>query len=266
MRIALVVVAAALLSACGLLVDPGEQGLSIVLPGVPPSWSALPDLAFEVEWLGAGGGPCRARAAPGSRLLVDLPRGLPQAIRARAISGGRSLAPAGALYPFDLDGPMTGPPSMDSFRDGPEELDLDWPGGYVAETAARLEAAGLEPFRFDLARLEGEVRRRVVDPWASLPPAEAARRLAAGSFRADALREKSRFALSLPGPGPWAPESPLAAAPVEPGSGAEGWLAELSEGEHRFLGPAGELRVAVEAAGGAVAVRIPGGSPGAGRD
>ena len=221
-------------------------------------------------------------------------RGAGQAILARPISAGRGLCAAGALYPAALTaeegaaGRAAGSPPA---RAGPfglpalfgpaEELALDWQGGYAAEVGQRLVTAGLDPSRFDLARLRSEAAVRVADPWSALAPAEVARRLAAGSFRADALRERKRWLVLLPGPGPWAPESPLAAAPVaaapsilasaDPSpagadtAGASAWRAELPEGVHRFLGREAELIVSVDAEGGSAWVRVPAsprGSPG----
>ena len=231
---------------------PGLHRLVLLLPEAPASWSCLGEPSFELEWIGADGRREAARGGPGGRIEVRLPRGLSQAIVARPRLAGHELSPAGALYPSRLaagEGRFVLPGS------GPGELALDWAGGYAAEVWRQLEDWGLEPRRFDLARLAGEAASRAADPWAALAPREAARRLAAGCFRADALRERAAFPASLPGPGPWAPESPLAAPPrAEAGA----WAAELPEGSWRFVGREAELIVSMDAAGLSAWVRIPG--------
>ena len=159
----------------------GTQALVLVLPQAPPSWSPLGDIEFELSWIDAGGDVMRACVRPGSRIGVELSRGSAQAILARASAAGRSLKPAGALYPVPSEEePFVLPWSPG----GLAELALDWTGGYVASVARRLDEAGPGSALFDLRRLGREVASRVADPWSSLDAAEAARRLAGGAFRA----------------------------------------------------------------------------------
>ena len=234
---------AAGLVGCGVLDSgpPAVHRLDVALPEPPASWACLPDLRFELRWRDAAGLERSSDASPGSRVQIEVKRGRPQAILAlpapcsRGMEPMEPMEPAGALYPEALE-------ATDS-----DALSLDWPGGYAASIALDLESAGLDPWAYDLSRLAAEGLARSGDPWL-LPALEAARRLAEGSFRADAFRERSRSAVVLPGPGPWAPESPFAAAPL--GSG-EGPLAMLPEGLSRFVGPAGELLVSVDAEGNA---------------
>ena len=138
--------------------------------------------------------------------------------------------PAGTLYPEALA------------EGGGDELVLDWEGGYAASVALALAGGGADPWGYDLSRLAGEALARNGDPWL-LPALETARRLMASEFRIDAFKETRRWAVSLPGPGPWAPESPFAAAP------AGDCVAELPEGLWRFLGTEGELFASVDSEG-----------------
>jgi hypothetical protein len=120
----------------------------------------------------------------------------------------------------------------------------------VAECIA---GAGKDPRAFALGRLGLEAELRSVDPW-SIAPQEAARRLIAGSFRADAFRLRERWAVELPGPGPWAAESPYA-APISAGAPPTAWL---EPGIHRLVGGGGELAVSVPEGGGeALLVPLP---------
>jgi len=256
-----------LLASCLPLGGMGLHRVVLALPPIPAAWSCLPDVRFELEWIGISGLREHLEATPLSQVAVELPRGRTQAIRAAALAGGLVLAHAGALYPagIDAEGERFSLPWAEGGR-----LELDWLGGYAAEIAASLESVGIDPFRFDLARLARELEARGIDPWAALSPCELARRLAAGTFRLDALREPARREIVLPGPGPWAPESPLAAAPeplasaaggaaaggAAPGAPAEAWSVPLGQGIHRFVGAAEILVVLVEAEGEAAFVRL----------
>jgi hypothetical protein len=217
----------------------GAQELRVALPPAPAAWAFLPDLRMELSWRGPDGGRRSARAAPGSSVLVEVARGFPQAVFARPSSSGRALLPAGALYPEALAAEGPG--------EGFEELRLDWRGGYAASLAAALEGGGVDPSGFDVYALVDGAVARAGDPWLH-PALEVARRLAEGDFRIDLFGEPERFPVDLPGPGPWAPESPFAPAP-------EGSTARLPEGLWRFLGEEAELLVSVDSAGRAAFVR-----------
>lgn len=142
--------------------------------------------------------------------------------------------PAGAIYPEGLAAPRPG-------GEGADELNLDWIGGYAASVAADLEGGGLDPWGYDLSRLAREATARCSEPWL-IPSLEAARRLSDLEFRIDAYKEPMRSPVELPGPGPWAPESPFEPAP-------ESLTARLPEGIWRFLNQDGELIVAMGADG-----------------
>jgi hypothetical protein len=237
----------------------GVQELSVRLPEAPAAWAFLPLLRLELRWRDADGGFRSLSASPGESLSIDVQRGLPQAILALPSSDGRELDPAGALYPEALAGRSTG--------DSPSgaQLVLDWRGGYAASVALDLERAGLDPWAYDLSRLADQAVERCSDPW-NVPPLGVASRLAAGDFRIDLFREPPRSAVTLPDPGPWAPESPFAAAPLASpagrdgagqGSDAQGPIAFLSEGLWRFVGTERELLVSVDAEGGASFALVP---------
>ncbi|MDA8425169.1 MAG: hypothetical protein M0Z80_03450 [Treponema sp.] len=226
--------------------SPGVHRLVLALPPVPGSWSTLTGLRFRIGWRGVSGRWESAVAEPGSEREIEVQRGRFQAILAEPFIGDRLLRPAGALYPLDLSGAAFSLPS------GADRLELDWMGGYEASVARALERADLDPAAFDLARLGEEARARVSDPWV-LSALEAARRLAAGGFRSDYFKEPVRFPVVLPGPGPWAPESPFAAPPAA--CGGE-WSALLPPGTSFFLGAALDLLVSLDESGAAVWVRL----------
>jgi hypothetical protein len=263
MKARALILAPLFLAACSPFGRAGVHRVLLALPRVPPAWSCLTDLRFEVEWLGASGLRETASAAPDSCVAVELPRGIAQAIRARAFTRGLALASAGALYPECMDAD-SGCFPLPWASGGP--LVLDWRGGYAAEVAAALESAGVDPLRFDLARLRRELDARVVDPWSALAPLELARRLASGAFRIDALREPERRAVELPGPGPWAPESPLASPPepllVKEDGTAGSWSAYLPAGIHRFIGPSELLTARIGMDGETICVGLPRAAPG----
>jgi hypothetical protein len=224
----------------------GEHALLVVLPAAPPSWACLADLGLSLSWKGPDGGARSARAAPGSRLRIEVERGRPQAILARPSSFGGGLCPAGALYPEALAGRDAGA--------GEDELLLDWRGGYAASVALALEGGGVDPFGYDLYALVDGALRRSGDPWL-VPALEAARRLAGGNFRIDAYKRSELVSVGLPGPGPWAPESPFAPPPTVESAAGASFSVSLPTGLWRFVGPGEELIVSVDAEGRAAMVR-----------
>jgi hypothetical protein len=171
---------------------------------------------------------------------IEVERGLPQSILALSSSAGRGLMPAGALYPEALAASVE------------DEVVLDWKGGYAACVALALSGGGVDPWGYDLSKLVDEAVARCRDPWL-IPANETAQRLADLDFRIDAFKEPKRWSVSLPGSGPWAPESPFAAAPAASSGGDSVVL--LSEGLWRFLGPGEELLASVDAAGRATFIR-----------
>ena len=242
---ALVSLLMVVLASCSVLTDAiGEESpfggmgcheVLIILPASPPAWTFLGDLRMALTWRDPGGRMRSALALPGTTLRIEVDRGIPQAILALPAVSGRGLMPAGALYPEALAGKDC------------DELVLDWKGGYAASVALALVGGGVDPWGYDLSRLAEGALTRSGDPWL-IPALEAARRLVDLDFRIDAFTIPPRHAVNLPGPGPWAPESPFAAAP-------QSLVALLPEGLWRFLGGDGELVVSVDADGGMAFVR-----------
>lgn len=215
----------------------GAHALTIVIPPAPAAWASLTDLRMSLSWRDPDGRLRSLQAVPGSSCRIEVERGFPQAIIVRPSLSGRELCPAGALYP---EGIAAGQPEKDS-----GELQLDWRGGYAASIALALEGGGIDPSCYDLYRLVDGAIARSGDPWI-VSPVEAARRLADLDFRIDLYNEKARTSVALPGPGPWAPESPFASE--------AGAAASLPEGLWRFVGKASELFVSVDSEGRAAMV------------
>lgn len=225
---------AAILAGCSpaTLGSLASHELVVVLPPLPGAWDGLPDPVMALAWKGPDGGRRFALAAPGSSLRIAVERGRPQAVLALPSSAGRSLLPAGALYPEALGGGAG------------DDLTLDWLGGYAASVGLALEGGGVDPWGYDLYKLAREAYARCRDPWL-LAALETAESLARGEFRIDRFTSPARLPFVLPGPGPWSPESPFAAAPVD-------GVAMLPPGLWRYLGEGGELLVSVSREGGAV--------------
>jgi len=232
--------------------QPSERGsldvhaVTLVLPDLPPSWAKVEGFMFRVEWRDGGGVRQEAWAAPGSSLAVELERGVAQEILAVPIIRNRELRPAGTLYPAELESGYDG-------GLGPARLALCWKGGWLASLSRRLAKGGYDPGAFNLARLRAVLEGTDTDPWL-LEPSEAARHLVAGTFRSSLLSEPRRFAVMLPGAGPWLSESALA---PQPGRDANGrWTVELPEGLSLELGPDSILAIAVDPSGKASTVTI----------
>lgn len=238
------VLALALLSCA--LPDPSVESLRISFPEAPESWAALGPLSFALSWRDASGARRETVAGPGEEVEIELRRGGFQALIGfpRGLAAG--LAPAGALYPLALE-------EADPYgREAePRRLTLSWAGGWLAAVSRRLEAGRLDPEAFDLRGLAGLAGAS--DPWVA-KPSEVALRLAEGRFRSSIVSSPSLFEVELPGPGPWAPESPLAPAPRLLAEGGP-LLASLPEGVSLFAGPAETLLVSVDGEGRACAVR-----------
>jgi hypothetical protein len=230
----------ALMAACSpSATSIGAHELVILLPQAPAAWASLPELRISLSWKGPEGRSRSLLAPFGSRQRIEVERGAPQALIARPYSSGRPLRPAGALYPLAL--------AAAESEKGVDELSLDWRGGYAASIALALEGGGIDPACYDLYRLVDGAIARSGDPWL-VSPVEAARRLAALDFRIDLYGEAPRASVVLPGPGPWAPESPFAEEAAS--------TASLPEGLWRYLGASSELLVSVDPDGrAAVLVR-----------
>jgi len=240
---------AAGISACSQLSEGGSldvHAVSLALPDLPPSWAKVDGFMFRVEWRDGGGVRQEAWAAPGSSLAVELERGAAQEILAVPIIRGRELRPAGARYPADLESGYDGGLGL-------ARLTLGWKGGWLASLSRRLAWGGYDPGAFNLDRLRAVLEGADTDPWL-LEPCEAARHLVAGTFRSSLFPEPQRFAVVLPGPGPWFSESALAPQPRQGTDGS--WTAELPEGLSLQLGSEAILAIEVGASGKATTVTL----------
>lgn len=226
--------------------DPLRAGarIRLVMPTLPPSWNCLEGLRFRLSYRREEGSIQEETLSPGSVFDVDIDAGRRQAFLALPEYRGFFLKPAGALYPDELAEVGLATP-FGSRR----TLMLSWEGGWLASVFHALESAGADPRQYALERLGRETRKRLIDPWV-LSPLAVAGYLREGSFRADRLREPSTFPCSLPLPGPWASESPLAPAP-----GGAGQELSLSPGIHRFFGREEFLFLCVFEDGGSAIIR-----------
>ncbi len=215
------------------------ESLLVSTPQPPESWAVLPRLSYRLTWCRPDGSAASVVLEPGASTVITVARGRVQWLFAEPFFAGRSLRPAGALYPFGRAPDAAGGPT----------LVLGWREGWLAAVARALEEGGADPRAYDLARLMRELAAEGGDPWAALPPRRAAGALVAGTFRTTLLRAAPAVPLCLPGPGPWVPESALASAPLLRADGA--YAASLSPGEHRFFGTDSRLLVRVEEGGGA---------------
>jgi hypothetical protein len=220
--------------------------LRVRFPKMPDTWNCLPDLRMALSWRDADGRNRSLSCAPGSSTEIEVERGRPQIIVAVASSKGRGLKPAGALYPEAL-ACSTCPISTSASSE--DEIVLDWIGGYVASVACALEREGLDPRAYALERLEREIMKRSSDPWV-ISAEEIARRLYEKTLRSSIFNEPRRYSVLLPPPGPWAPESPCAAAPrLSAKEGVVGWETDVPAGLWRFVGPDSELILELDSEG-----------------
>lgn len=249
------------LGSCGDA-SPGIQVLDLALPVPPASRAFLGREDWILSWRDAEGRPRTWVLSGGGRARIAVARGQAQSILAKPRDGGG----AGLRYPGGLVSPGQG--SWESLAHwGSIEVCLDWREGWLAEVCEVLEAWGLEPEAFNLDRLRVELRLAQGDPWL-LAPQKAAALLAEGRFRADALSVGGLQEVLLPGPGPWAPSSPL--APGLRPAGAD-WLVSLPEGSWLFIGLEEDLLVELRPGRPPLSVRLPrssgarsGGRPGGG--
>jgi hypothetical protein len=255
MRCAGLLLSVLLFSSSCALPDLSSERLLLSFPEPPPSWAFLGLSSFRVRWRDASGLGREAVVEAGGKLEVSVRRGGFQALLAYPEGRGRGLAPAGALYPEGLE--ARDPYGLEA---EPRPLGLSWAGGWLASVCSRLEAGGLEPEGFDLGGLARLAEAG--DPWLAEPGAVALR-LSEGRFRSSLVSGPTLFTVALPGPGPWAPESPLAPAPrAATGEAAAGeadspFEAELPEGCHLFVGLGESLLVSVDGKGSSCLVRRP---------
>lgn len=227
---------------------PATQVIGVSLPASPESRAFLGRKAWTLGWRDARGRARTAVVEEGGRAVIEVARGLPQSILARQGEGGGP----GLRYPGGLELASEGcGASLAHWAS--VEVSLDWREGWLAEVCTVLESWGLEPEAFNLERLRAELEARQADPW-FLPPRKAAALLAQGSFRSSHLEPPALYEVLLPGPGPWAPESPLGPEPVARGPS---WAVSLPAGTWLFLGATEDLVVELRPGEDPAWVRLP---------
>lgn len=235
--------ACSVLGSCEAVLAPGPgsvlRAVQVEIPALPPAWSPLGDIDLALSWRDEQGRLREEAVRPGDRRLLLLPRGGIRALLVEARYRGRSLRPAGVLYPVGL-GEAAGPGLL-------PHLAPTWAGGWTARVARLLEE-GPGGEGVDFRRLEAESLERLSDPW-DLEPSEAARRLAAGEWRSSCLALPPPLAAQLPGPGPWVSDSPFAEPPRPAGQAFE---AAIRPGLRHFFSP--DLELFIACAGDGVAV------------
>lgn len=216
-------------ASCTLVSDP-RITVSVDLPALPEVWQpAFPDMTYRVFWSGPRGFTTFLPGvyAPGTSASVSLPRTPPIAVLAIPVSGTRSFAPAGALWPLQIA------------SDG--AIPLRFAEGPAADLLMRAAAQGADMERFAVARLASTIREELPhDPW-QLDVTHVARMIADGRMRESYVRAAERYPVRFPPPaGTWYAYSPFQA----PVTAERGWP-PLATGVHRFSGGDGR-RIYVE--------------------
>jgi hypothetical protein len=198
------------------------------VPEPPEHWRrAFPDLAFRIL----------TPSGEGTAGLVRLPKVPNWPVLAVPTARGVPLPPAGALWPWDLEG---------------EELVLSWEHGPAAEVFAALVREGVDIAPINGERLLEEMGPRGAgDPWA-LDLAHISERLASGIFRVTDIRllpcrdVELAEALLPPAPsGEWFLESPFCSPlALEPGQPLR--LPRVPLGHHRLFSVASSTVISLD--------------------
>ena len=189
----------------------GSELVEVVIPQLPASFIGLGDVELLLRWWDEAGRTLERPVSPGECLSISLPRHAGGTLLVEAWHRGRRLRPAGALYPEGFE------PAILPLPRGKPRLVVRWEDGWCASVWRLIEEAGGAP-SYDFARLGKESAARLPDPW-TVEPRIVAKALLEGSFRSDQLRVRGARVVSLPGPGPWFPDSPLAQVPQASESG-----------------------------------------------
>ncbi len=199
--------------------------LEIAMPQIPAVWDHIAPPVYELAWTDEEGQARTAYVPSGQSAVVTVARGVKQAVLAFPIVFQKRLKPAGGLYPDYLKYPGRPFPS-----DEPDELTIDFEGGYIASVASIIAKAGFNPWILRLSCLKQDWISRHADPW-GVDPALAASRLIDGTYSSAVFSQKAEsVTVSLPPPAGWLPASPFARLREEDGK----ILAEVNEGFHLF--------------------------------
>jgi hypothetical protein len=141
--------------------------------------------------------------------------------------GDFSLRPAGAVFPYSLD--------------GSGRLVFSWEDGPAASVLLRLAAAGVTTAYINGARLMSEMRERSEGRVWDLDTDRISEELAEAYFRADYIRVKDRFPSAIADcPGRWLSADPFTAA-LEADAAGNLILGDLCRGTHRYWNPGGSI-------------------------
>jgi hypothetical protein len=196
------------------LVMPAVPDYAVQKFGVPSFLVSYRDPGGEVEAIMVPAG------APSVDISLPVKPVLP--LLARPVFGGDEtvLLPAGALYPA---GGGSG-----------KSLSLTWENGFAAELLLRMEAAGFPLDKFNAPRFFREAHTRGEgNPW-NLDEEKIVAELQGLSFRADRIKLKNTFPVSLPVSGEvWFSHNVLTSPPVEK-EGETVDFGYLPAGYHRY--------------------------------
>lgn len=199
--------------------------LKIAMPKVPAAWAHIAPPVYELVWTDEDGRRRSSYVPSGQHAVITVARGVKQAVLAFPIVFQTRLKPAGGLYPENLKNSERHFPS-----DAPDELIIDFEGGYIAAVAEIIAKAGYNPWNLKLSRLNHDLRAWHYDPWA-VDPALVASRLIDGTYSSAVFSKKAEVVtLSLPPPADWLPASPFLSLREEEGS----IRAEVNEGIYLF--------------------------------
>jgi hypothetical protein len=186
--------ALALASGCSWFSATVEVRVQTPVP--PERWGeAFPELRFELAC--PEGDPVQCFVEPGGQASLRLPKRANWPVLAHPWARGARLAPAGGLYPLDLD-------------PGGDCLELRWEHGPAAEVFQALIREGFEVGRVNARRLVEEMLARSSGDPFRLDLQALAAQLASEEFRVTDIRllPAQDIALEVP-PGTWLLESPF---------------------------------------------------------
>ena len=195
--------------------------LRVQTPSPPEPWrEAFPELRFELSC--PGGDPPQCSVDPGGQTSLRLPKRVNWPVLAYPWARGARLAPAGGLYPLDLD-------------PGGDCLELRWEHGPAAEAFQALIREGFEVGRVNARRLVEEMLARSTGDPFRLDLQALAGGLASEEFRVTDIQllPSRDIALEMP-PGTWLLESPFRPAQHKT-AGEELRIPALSLGAHRLF-------------------------------
>lgn len=191
-------------SSCSVFQNWHIHRLILRMPQVPAVWAHIAPPVYEVRWQDETGQMRIAYVPSEQSIVISVLRGMSQPVLAFPLVYQKRMHPAGALYPAQLKNPGHLFPARE-----PDELDLDFEGGYIATLAETLIKAGFNPWTQPLERVKNDWTFQHADPW-DLDPSLLALKLIDGTYSSAVFFQKSdSVEVSLPAPADWLPESPF---------------------------------------------------------